>query len=53
LKFHCQIQLPFLNIPCAEVTDGSVVDAPCSGGWLVLKAMEEIAHIWRDWLAIF
>jgi hypothetical protein len=28
LKLHCLIQIPFPNIPCIEVTDGSAADAP-------------------------
>ena len=46
LKLHCLIQLPFLNIPCMEVTDGTAADAPILKrlvGQLGLKDIEEIA----------
>ena len=46
LKLHCLIQLPFLNIPCMEVTDGTAADAPMLRRLvkqLGLKDMEEIA----------
>ena len=46
LKLHCLIQLPFLNIPCMEVTDGTAADAPMLRRLmrqLGLKEIEEIA----------
>jgi len=46
LKLHCLIQLPFLNIPCMEVTDGTAADAPMLRRLVKqigLKDMEEIA----------
>ena len=46
LKLHCLIQLPFLNIPCVEVTDGAAADAPILKRLvrqIGLKEMEEIA----------
>jgi len=46
LKLHCLIQLPFLNIPCMEVTDGTAADAPMLRRLvrqLKLKDMEEVA----------
>lgn len=46
LKLHCLIQLPFLNIPCMEVTDGTAADAPMLRRLVKqigLKDMEEVA----------
>jgi len=46
LKLHCLIQLPFLNIACMEVTDGTAADAPMLKRLvrqLGLKDMEEVA----------
>jgi len=48
LKLHCLIQLPFLNIPCMEFTDGAAADAPILKRLVRQLGMKDIEEIALD-----